>query len=58
MVKKVQLKKKASSAPASKAIKKTPSKKSPAMKNQYTKEIKMFKGMDDYFQMNIKYAHK
>ena len=57
MVKKVQLKKKASSAPASKAIKKTPA-KSPAMKNQYTKQIKMFKGMDDYFQMNQKYASK
>lgn len=57
MVKKVQLKKKANSAPASKAIKKTPA-KSPAMKNQYTKQIKMFKGMNDYFQMNQKYASK
>jgi hypothetical protein len=63
---------KSNSAPVSKskAIKKTPSKAtsspskvsakkaSPAFKNSYMKEIRMFKSVPDYFQMNEKYANK
>ena len=54
-------------AAKAKAIKKTPSKAAAAkpakksaapLKNSYMKQIRMFKSVPDYFQMNDKYANK
>lgn len=47
--------KKAKSSQSSKVESKKSSKTT--MENSYTKEIKMFKSMPDYFQMNKKYAN-